>query len=300
MSWGRTKHALVITALIVGVGLGGLIDLTQLKGGRLLSVQTGSMVPVLERGDLVSVKTVPDNTLKVGDVITYIKSENSKVTVTHRIQQLPNESNNHKFIVKGDANRVTDPPVAPSKVLGKVTHDLPYAGYAVDFLRKPLGLLLIIWIPALLIIIEEMQKLTKHYAQANPYFSQSIRARRKQNERGFSKKLALAAKTMTLLVFLSLFVALPVQAALISHTTLTDTTITLRKTPPPPNQCSTNSTNVNVNGSGGSNNNSVVIINNSNSQTANSGNATSNGGSASSGNASNSNCTNININVNQH
>jgi hypothetical protein len=49
--------------------------------------------------------------------------------------------------------------VAPRNILGKVLFSIPYFGYIVDFARKPVGFALIIGIPALLIIGDELRKI---------------------------------------------------------------------------------------------------------------------------------------------
>lgn len=300
MNWRYIKRALQIASLLIVIGAGGSFAIAQFHGNRMLSVQSGSMVPVLRKGDLVSVIRVPDTQLKVGDIVTYKSPLNTKQTITHRIVGLPSTNNKHMFVTKGDANSSADPLVPANKIIGKVNRSVPYAGYVIDFLRKPLGLALLIWIPALVIIIEEIRRLTKYYSIAPRYVSATIRDRIKSANRGFSRKISIAAKGSLLLIFVSFFVALPVYALLTSQATLTDTTISTGAITPPP-QCTTNGNNTTIviNGTSGNNTNNVNV-NNSNNQTANTGNATSNGGNATSGNATNTNCTNINITITNH
>ena len=115
----------VIIALMVVVLSFGLVY-SQAKGSKLLSVQSGSMVPAIHKGDLVSVNHVPESQLAVGDVITYVSTSNSKKTITHRIIS----KDNGRIITKGDANTVADQPITDKYVLGKVRHSVPYAGHA--------------------------------------------------------------------------------------------------------------------------------------------------------------------------
>ena len=51
--------------------------------------------------------------------------------------------------------------VQKKDVLGKVLLDVPFAGYAVEFAKKPIGFALIIIIPALVIISDEIIKIIK-------------------------------------------------------------------------------------------------------------------------------------------
>jgi signal peptidase len=67
-----------------------------------------------------------------------------------------------QYITKGDANNAPDQKVVLKKeILGKVLLDIPYLGYAVDFIKKPLGFALIILIPAGIIISDEIKKIFK-------------------------------------------------------------------------------------------------------------------------------------------
>jgi signal peptidase I len=225
MNWRYIKRALLATSLLIAVGAGGSFAIAQFHGNKMLSVQSGSMVPVLHKGDLVSVNPVPDSKLKVGDVITYIKPSNANQTVTHRIIQLPNLSNQHRYIVKGDANASADPAVPANKIVGRVGYHVPYVGFLIDLLHKPIGLAILIWFPALVIVIGETQKLSKQYSRSKPYISSLMKGRRPPKEKGIGKTPLIAAQSVLALVFFSIFLALPVYALLTSKATLTDTSI---------------------------------------------------------------------------
>lgn len=277
-----------------------LLSLPQ-SGWKALSVQTGSMKPAIDTGDMVLVHHVPASDLQIGDVITYINPTNKKQTITHRLVAI----NGPQLIVKGDANRSADAPVSAPSVIGKVSYSLPHVGNALNFTRKPLGMWTLlavgVYLPALLIMISEIKKLNRYYRIADPYVSAKIRQRGKGSRP--NPKYALAAKATMFLIVLSGIVFVPVAyAALTSTATLTGNTISSAAITPP-NQCTGNNTNVNVSGSGGNNSN-TVIVNNSSSQSSSTGNATNsgntNGGNATSGNASNSNNTCININITNH
>jgi signal peptidase len=156
MYWRYAKRVVLATGLLLIVGASGLAIATKLNGGELLSVQTGSMVPTFRIGTLVIVTRVPVSKLAIGDIITFIDPNNSRITLTHRIIQTPNANNDYKFVTKGDANKVHDTPISPSAIIGKEQFDLPYAGNVVNFLRQPAGLILIIYIPALAIVAEDL------------------------------------------------------------------------------------------------------------------------------------------------
>ena len=76
----------------------------------------------LSRGDLLIVIR-PDNP-RIGDIMIYNRL-GSDFTVVHRLVQI----NPDNYIVKGDNNRVADPPVAKEFVVGKVVLAVPLLGY---------------------------------------------------------------------------------------------------------------------------------------------------------------------------
>jgi signal peptidase I len=237
MIWHWLKRTLLVISLLVVLGVGGSFAVAQLRGGKMLSVQTGSMVPKLNRGDLVSVSHVPAGQLAVGDIVTYINPRNKKQTITHRIIQTPSMVNNQKYIVKGDANRVADAPVDASAIIGKVNMHVPYAGYGVDFVRKPIGLAILIYIPALLIIIDEIRRLSRYYREKEPYalpqFKNRLQTVKVKADPG--RRIRSTAKYTGVFVALTALVAFPVHALLMSQATLTQNTISAtRPTPPPP------------------------------------------------------------------
>jgi signal peptidase len=270
-------------------------------GWKALSVPTGSMRPSISPGSLVLMHSVSNASLKVGDVITYANPLKPGTTITHRIIEINKIGGKiPSYVTKGDANPTADRPIVGGQVLGKTVLHVPYVGSWLSWGKTWLGIVFLVYIPALLLMIEEVKRLNRYYKVSKPYksFKLIFKARQEHKPR---PNLASASTISVAVVAVPVLVAFPVHALLKSNTvSLVNNRITVRQNTPPPNQCTGNNTNVSVNGSGSSNNNSVIIINNSNNQTSTSGNATSNGGSASSGNASNTNCTNININVNQH
>lgn len=279
--------AIVVLALSVG------LIYIQASGSKLLSVQTGSMTPAIAKGSLVVVNRVPKNQLALGDVITYASPSNPKMTVTHRIAQLPSSQNGNNFITKGDANNIIDDPISSQAIIGKVGYSVPFLGNFINVIRQPVGLAILIYIPALFVLVGEVRRLAEYYRKQKAYLS--IERLGKKSELVLPSYMVAGLKLIsgTLLVGIVL-------AAVPAFASLSSNTATL----------SNNSFGV---GGGGSNeehnntytctvtnNNNVTVTNNS-SQTSTSGSATTQnnttGGNASSGNASNSNTSNVNINI---
>ncbi len=69
---------------------------------------------------------------------------------------------NEGFITKGDANEDPDTWIVKKEnVTGKVISTIPYIGCIGHFARTPIGFTLLIIIPATLLIITEIRKITK-------------------------------------------------------------------------------------------------------------------------------------------
>lgn len=125
---------------------------------QVLVVQSGSMEPAVRTGALVVVK--PTSEYRIGEVITFGPVTKTKPPTSHRIVDMEVAAGQISYVTKGDANEDADPkPVAEQDVLGKVLVSAPYLGYVLDLARQPGGFLLIIGIPALVIVGDEMRKI---------------------------------------------------------------------------------------------------------------------------------------------
>ncbi len=125
-------------------------------GIEFFSIQTDSMSPFLEPGDLVVGKEVKDKTtLKVKDVITYWTVINGeRVLNTHRIEAIYDGGNFRIFETKGDNQNSVDPmTVHETEVVGKYMFKIPRLGKAFDYLQTSTGFLLVIVIPVFLFFL---------------------------------------------------------------------------------------------------------------------------------------------------
>lgn len=120
-------------------------------------VKSGSMEPTIMTGAAVLI--VERDSYGIGDVVTF-KSESASIPTTHRIIASETHDGTTVFVTKGDANEESDTaPLLPENIIGKVLVDVPYLGFIFDFARQPIGFALLIGIPALLIIIDEVEKI---------------------------------------------------------------------------------------------------------------------------------------------
>ncbi len=139
-------------------------------GVRPLIVLSGSMEPKMPVGSVVVAKSTNPTSLKVGDIVTYFRAQangsSTGVLVTHRIKQVVGSGSSLSFITQGDANNTPDgTPVLASQVVGRVFLIVPYAGYVTRFVRTPLGLILLILLPAAILIAGEVRNVFKGKAK---------------------------------------------------------------------------------------------------------------------------------------
>ncbi|MDD5739059.1 MAG: signal peptidase I [Candidatus Pacebacteria bacterium] len=160
MDWLKTIYN-IIFAFILLIALLLIVSILPITGNiKFLNVKSGSMEPTIKVGSIVLVK--PISTYKVGDIITFGKISKTQTPTTHRIFDIKVNVGQPIYITKGDANNAPDQKeISQSEVIGKVFLTIPYLGYAVAAARTKLGFALIIIIPAIAIIIEEISKIKK-------------------------------------------------------------------------------------------------------------------------------------------
>jgi signal peptidase len=147
---------LLVMAILVSVG----IFVSPKVGWQVDAVYGGSMEPAIKLGSLAVIRPVEPQDVRVGDVITFRSSTESNTVTTHRVIEVANNDGSLVFHTQGDANEDPDPYTVPAEnVLGRVWMSVPYAGYFTDFVRSPLGLGLLIGIPAAIIIGIELRNI---------------------------------------------------------------------------------------------------------------------------------------------
>lgn len=131
--WNTVTTVLVVLVVLFAVFLMG----SRLIGLRVFHVVSPSMEPTYSTGDLIYVKTVMPESIKEGDPITYVLNEDL-VVATHRVVRI--DSENRRFITKGDANKdEDDTPVHFNNLIGKPVFAIPLLGYVSAFLRTTVG-----------------------------------------------------------------------------------------------------------------------------------------------------------------
>lgn len=132
--WDIVSTVLVILVVLFAVFLLG----SRLTGLQVYNVVSGSMEPNYNVGDLIYVKSVDPDSVKVDDVITFVLNEDL-VVATHRVVSI--DAENRYFYTKGDANETADAsPVHFNNLIGVPVIRIPLLGYVSDYIKQPPGM----------------------------------------------------------------------------------------------------------------------------------------------------------------
>ena len=160
--------SVLVAALALASKAGGV---PSVLGYVPLSVQSDSMIPEFEKGDLIISKAVDDSTaLEKGDVITY-KTEimGEEALNTHRIVDVTETGGVEFYTTKGDNNDIEDSePVARISVAAK-WEGIRFAGWgeAYDFLTSQFGFFLVILLPLIIFFLYEIIRFIKNLIEYN-------------------------------------------------------------------------------------------------------------------------------------
>ena len=113
-------------------------------GYKAYIVNTNSMEPTIEVGDIVIIKKVKAEKLNQGDVITFTREGE---VITHRITKIETEEKSTQYVTKGDNNNTEDTlKIKYEDIIGKEILTIPQLGKAMQLLDSKIILLIIILI----------------------------------------------------------------------------------------------------------------------------------------------------------
>lgn len=168
--WNVISTIVVVLVVIFAVLLIGV----RLLGVQVYSVISGSMEPEYPVGSLIYVKEVKPSEIQVGDVITFVLS--NETPATHRVIAI--DKDNQLFYTQGDANYqineetgekvyMEDPPVHFNNLIGKPVFKIPALGYIAYYIQHPPGMYIAIAAGAILLILAFLPDLFKKEKKEN-------------------------------------------------------------------------------------------------------------------------------------
>lgn len=148
----------VLTIYIIFIITQRLSGNNSIFGYRIFSVATGSMIPKYNINDVLAVKEVNIDELKVGDDITYLGNRydvNGKI-VTHRIIDIKVENGKKKYITKGINAITEDPSIEENQIYGKVIGKIPVITLINHIVKNQYGFFFLIFLPLVIVIFLEI------------------------------------------------------------------------------------------------------------------------------------------------
>lgn len=134
-------------------------------GYRMFTVASNSMKPSYEIGDVIVVKQINKNDLKVGDVVSYLgtRADMKDKIVTHRIISIDGDD----ITLKGDANTVEDPVINYSQIYGKVVYKTVVVTFVSSLVRNQFGFFFFIFAPIVIVVFLEVVDTIKDIKNKN-------------------------------------------------------------------------------------------------------------------------------------
>lgn len=137
-------------------------NVASILGYTPLVVETDSMKPTFESGDLIFIKKCDTSKLKEGNIITFHTIiDNQYALNTHRIQKIDEANGVRSYTTIGDNNNgVADQHViSDGDIVGKYIGHVSGLGKVMNFLSSSMGFLIVIVLPMLLFFIYQVYNL---------------------------------------------------------------------------------------------------------------------------------------------
>jgi signal peptidase len=121
---------------------------------------SGSMEPKIAPGDVVINEEIEPWEARVGDIVTFRDPQDASKLLTHRVVSTKDTGSHIWFVTQGDANNTQEHwRVGATGEIGRLVYTVPWVGHLAVFARTKLGWGLLVGIPLLLILIEELARI---------------------------------------------------------------------------------------------------------------------------------------------
>lgn len=157
---------IIITIIIIIAAVVTVVSLStkekgvaNINGYIPFSIQTESMVPTMNVGDLIITKKYNNQELKVDDIISFFSVEQETTIIkTHRIKEIKQDGKVTSYITKGDNNDVEDEvEVAPGDIISVYNNTkFQYLGSVLDFFKSKYGFLFCIILPLFIFFLYQL------------------------------------------------------------------------------------------------------------------------------------------------
>ena len=134
-------------------------------GIRMFAVETGSMKPVYEIGDVIISKEIDPEKIEVGDDIVYLGEKGSFAgkIITHRVNLIEQkEDGNYRIITQGIANEMEDPEIDQTQVIGKVVLKMYILSFLEKIVRNVYVFYFVVFIPIGILVYKNIKAFTSY------------------------------------------------------------------------------------------------------------------------------------------
>lgn len=149
----------ILLLIVVGATLGGYGAFMVGMGtsSPLVVVTSYSMVPVLDRGDLLFLQGRTDGQINVGDIIVFQDTEwATNGPIVHRVIEIRDTEGTLEYITQGDANGHPDPYERTiDEIIGVVVWRIPVIGHLSLFLKTQEGIVFMVLLFIVILVVPE-------------------------------------------------------------------------------------------------------------------------------------------------
>lgn len=150
--------AVIVTLMSLSSNENGI---TNVMGYMPLNIQSVSMEPTINKGDMIITKKTDFDELKEKDIISYLSKEQDKtIIITHRIVDIKDENGTKIITTKGDNNADNDDvQVTEANFVSKYDNiKIPILGRVLTFLQSQIGFFIFIIIPLFILFVYQLYK----------------------------------------------------------------------------------------------------------------------------------------------
>ncbi|MBN2228573.1 MAG: signal peptidase I [Candidatus Thorarchaeota archaeon] len=181
LKWNQRSElvkTVFVILIIVGATLSafGIFTIAMGTSNPLVVVESESMIPNLNRGDLLVLQSRAPEDINVGDIVVYNAYWHDK-PIVHRVVQRVLVGDEYHYYTQGDNNSLMDPEYRVYEdIIGVVILAIPLIGHVTLFLHEPYGLAIVIVIFVALLILPEFVFKEKEDEEEMPSEEQSPNA----------------------------------------------------------------------------------------------------------------------------
>src|SRR6185436_15670327 len=105
----------------------------------------------------------------VGDIVTFHDPQDPSKLLTHRVVATKDTGSRIAFVTQGDANNTQEHWRVPATgEIGRLVYTVPWVGHLAVLTRTRLGWVLLVGIPLLAILLEELVRIWRPRTEPDP------------------------------------------------------------------------------------------------------------------------------------